>query len=328
MTMDSIINTVSISEIDLTDDTFRITTAECDSLLVNSVRQLGVISPPVLTAGPDGFRIVSGFRRILACIKSDGQTLSARLIPPSSSFLKCAEIAIAENRCHRPLNIIEQARSSRLLLSQDLSESALAETARRAGLDGNLEHWTLLAGLCDMPAVVQQGILSGNIGLQMAKDLAKLPQPFTEELARLFSGLGLSLNRQRDLVKWLREIGAREDRLPIDVLKEPAVLQLLADSDLDRHRKVRALMHYLKRRRYPSITAAEEQFNDRLRRIKLPDHFSLTPPKGFEGDTYSLQIRFQTAHDLKACVADLDRFALHDLLDELLNLPYIESGSD
>jgi hypothetical protein len=155
-----------------------------------------------------------------------------------------------------------------------------------------------------------------------------MPQPFAEDLARLFSGLGLSLNRQRDLVKWLREIGAREDKPPIDVLKEAAITQLLADRDLDRHRKTRALMHYLKRRRYPALTMAEEHFSDCLRRLKLPGHFSLTHPKGFESDTFSLHIRFQSADDLKDCVSDLERFALHEHLEELLNLPYIESGSD
>ena len=59
------LKSVPLRHVDTSDDTYRITTrTDIDDLLASIPRE-GVLNPPFVVAKPNGFAIVSGFRRIV-----------------------------------------------------------------------------------------------------------------------------------------------------------------------------------------------------------------------------------------------------------------------
>ena len=113
--------TIPLSSINLQDDEFRITTREDVDELSTSIQQTGLISPPLLIETSSGHSIVSGFRRVSACLNLGWHEIIARILVPKPDHFDCLRIAIADNALQRPLNLIETSRALHklsLLLSQ------------------------------------------------------------------------------------------------------------------------------------------------------------------------------------------------------------------
>jgi hypothetical protein len=67
---------------------------------------------------------------------------------------------------------------------------------------------------------------------------------------------------------------------------------------MDRNLKARHLRSYLKRRRFPTITDAEDTFARCVKNMALGPGVSLKPPANFEGRRYTLTLSFQNRSEL------------------------------
>ena len=74
----------------------------------------------------------------------------------------------------------------------------------------------------------------------------------------------------------------------------------------------------LRRRRYPAITKAEADYQDRVRQLKLGKHIKLVPPKDFEGTTYALTLRFKNQQDLRDLKQKIESLLENPALAEIL----------
>ncbi|MFZ7127898.1 MAG: ParB/RepB/Spo0J family partition protein [Desulfobacterales bacterium] len=308
---------IALEAADRNDHAYRITTRECDDPLLRSVLRLGVLTPIVVKEAGARFQIVSGFRRVEACWKSGVENMPARIFPEDTPAVFCARLAIAENRFQRELNLIEESRALRLLMESTTSEEEFHSAAEATGLSGSPKYWAQVARLCRMDESLQAGIASGSISLPIALELDRIVPELARRLGELFVSLGLSLNRQRDVLTWIREIAAREGVNPLEVLNGPEI-QVVPEGGGDRNLRTRHLMDYLRRRRYPRITEAEHQFSRLERSMNLPENVSLIPPKGFESPTYTLQIRIRTPEDIDRSLGPLKTLSSHADLVQLL----------
>ena len=103
-------------------------------------------------------------------------------------------------------------------------------------------------------------MLSNVLSLAMALELGQMEKSSGIGLSTLFGYLKLGLNKQREILTMIQEIAFRE-RLPVkDVLDTPELQQIMVHEKWDRSRKTVHLRQYLKRRRYPSITSVENDF--------------------------------------------------------------------
>ncbi|MGA6925838.1 MAG: ParB N-terminal domain-containing protein, partial [Desulfosarcina sp.] len=109
------ITPVSVDRIDTADHTFKITTNTDTNDLTSSIGSVGLLQPPILMPTAKGYRTVTGFRRIAACEGLNLTPIAARLLPPDTSPMVCAQMAVADNALQRPLNLIEQSRAYALL---------------------------------------------------------------------------------------------------------------------------------------------------------------------------------------------------------------------
>jgi hypothetical protein len=58
------------------------------------------------------------------------------------------------------------------------------------------------------------------------------------------------------------------------------------------------IRRYLRQMRYPNLFRAEKRFQTAIGKLKLGPHMRIDPPEGFEGQTYTLSLRFRTIEDL------------------------------
>ena len=141
----------------------------------------------------------------------------------------------------------------------------------------------------------------------MAKELESLETDCAIAFTRIFDQLGIGLNKQKDIVSLVREIGCRDGLSPKEVIEDNHFIEIMTDRDLDRSQKSRKLRSYLRQRRYPRIVEAEKKFELYRKNLKLGNDIKLIPPKEFESTNYGLNLTFSTVEHLRSIQAQIDK---------------------
>ena len=245
--------TVPLTQINLQNDTYRITTREdVDELLV-SVQYDGLINPPMLIKNNSAYVIISGFRRVNACQKLGWNEIIVHILDSDADQLDCVRLAIAENAFQRPLNLIEMSRAFQKLSSFFDNNSQLIEAVSTLGLPTNPSIIKKIKNLCLLPWPVQCSILNDAISLSMAGELGILDPDSAIAFARLFDQLKLSLNKQKEILTLVDEIARRGNSSVRQVMQEPGLQKIINDKDLDRAQKARQIRSLLRQWRFPRI---------------------------------------------------------------------------
>jgi ParB family chromosome partitioning protein len=309
---------VPLSQINLEDDTFRITTRIDVNDLIGSIRHEGLINPPLLAKRSFRFTIVSGFRRIVACRHLGKKKIVARILDPGLSSLECLRWAIADNSLQRSLNLIETSRCLQKLSSFLNNSKQLAETASHFGLPANLSIINKIKTLCLLPGPVQNSILADTVSLSTGIELGSLEPENGIAFAQLFDQLKISLNKQREIIMLVKEIARREKSSIKDVLEDSHLKEIMHNKKLDRSQKSRKIRYHLRQIRFPRISKTEQNFESHLKRLKLGKNIKLIPPKEFESATYVLNLTFSNLSEFNELRTQIEKLIQHPSFKKIL----------
>lgn len=298
---------------------FRITTAKSADDLSQSIRDIGLINPPVLIRHGSAYIIVSGFRRIKAVSILGEKTVTARIVESQQHSLCCAKIAISDNSFQRPLNLIEQARAIQILSTFYNSSDDLASAAKELSLPGNISIIEKLKRVSKLDEEIKEYILADTLSFSTALLLEDSNETHRIAIARVLNDLKLSLNKQREMVTLLHEISHR-DRINVpEILEEKSFKEIMAHQDLDRNQKADKIRMLLKKRRFPAITNAESDFSACIKKLDLDHSTKLIPPKFFEGSAYTLSFLFNSHEELENCRLKLQKIIQHPEIKKILD---------
>jgi len=311
---------VSLSRIDDGDVTYRITAGSSLEVIRRSIEQIGLINPPTLLPCNDRFIVIAGFGRIAACRALGWERLVSRCPTSPTDAIHCALTAISDNSTQRPLNLVEMARAWHLLARTVDSQERAMQLARSVGMAVNKEIATKLQQVLSMAGPLQHALIDGSIALPIALRLNALDDgSAAQALISLFQELQLSLNRQRELLEWIQGIVGREGISIKDVIDDAQLAQWRQDAQMDRGQKTQLIRQYLKRRRYPKISAFEEHYHRSVRELRLVEGMQIFPPANFEGQKHSLHLEFKNLMELRKLCQELDRIASSPALSKLLD---------
>jgi len=310
---------VDLSEIDLGDDAFRITTERQVDDLMHSINHVGILHHPLLLKKEATYTIICGFRRIEACRRLNWSELEAMILGPDTIRLKCIKYAITDNAFQRPLNLIEKSRSIGMLSDFFKDINSLSEELSLLGLFEHPSMIKKLKGICHLPELFQNSILSNTISLAMVLELAGMSEDDAKGFIKLFNTLKLSLNTQREIVTLIKEIAIREDKSILQIIEESRLNKILTDEDLDKNQRAHKIRIYLKQRRFPTIAVIEKSYEKYHQKLNLERGFKLIPPTNFESPTHTLQLSFNNMIQLKE---------LKTAFEALMENPYLKKMVD
>jgi ParB family chromosome partitioning protein len=313
---------VPVERILAEDTMFKISTGAASAGLVESIRLVGLLNPPILIECSGGFRIVSGFKRIATLRQLDIGSMPARLLDPTTTVERCIRIAIIENSSQRQLNLVEQANAIGLLATFCVDAQQLVDTACSAGLSVNPDMAGKLKKLADMEAPLKKGVLGGTIALPVAIQIHDMKDAVDRQtIGTLLKELGLSLNRQREMLEWIVSISRRDDISVTQLLMTEEIVNWMQDPNRDRRQKGQLVRKYLKTRRYPTIQSYEKRFDDIVKKLKLAKGTFLIPPPHFESPSYGLRFEFRDYHELLRKLKEFEKITKSEILKSLWNDP-------
>ncbi len=311
-------DTIFLDQIDLNNETYRITTETNIDRLCSSIRETGLIHPPLLIKKKQSHTILCGFRRIYALKSLKKTRVTVKTIDPNEKKLRKIQLAITDNIFQRQLNLIEQSRSFHLLRQVIQDTNSLIKEASTLGLPNNIQIIEKIIKLGSLPDEIQQYIISNSISLPIALQLSSMEKNTAVIIANIFNMLGLGLNKQREALNFLKEISIRENKPIPHLLEENHIKSTLTDDTIERAHKARKVRSYLKKRRFPQLTGAEDMYQRRVKELKLEPGTKLIPPINFEGATYTFHMDFKNLEELKNRRGVLDRVINNPALESIL----------
>jgi len=313
------LKTVPISKIDITDDTCHLGLSVDSTRLVSSIEAVGLINPPILKHRQEQkYQIVCGFRRVMACKTLGWDEIESRVLSGGLADFDLLKLAVLDNRSHRRLHVVEQARGIKKLSPHVPPQDRLRLLSSLLGFPENKKVFEKVEALSRLPGPIQRGVIEETISFEAAVCLARLSHEDALSCFDVLKPLKLSQNKQTEIITWVQEIAIREDIQPEEVVRSEGVMTILEQPDLNRNERSSKLRACLKKRRFPELTLAEEKFSGEAKALKLDEHIHLTPSPHFEGGPCSLRMTFKTFEDFNECLKALTDMAKNPALKRLL----------
>ena len=184
--------------------------------LADSIAERGVLQPILLRPHGEGFEIVAGERRWRAAQRARLHTIPA--IVRDIDDTAAAEIALIENIQREDLNAIEEAEGFRQLIQKHgHTQDNVAKLVHKSR-----SHVANLLRLLDLPELVRQSLVRGDISMGHARAVATAPDP--EELTKEVIAKGLSVRQTEERARFVKpgagidiaRASARNAAKPID----------------------------------------------------------------------------------------------------------------
>jgi ParB family chromosome partitioning protein len=164
--------------------------------LAESISERGVLQPILLRPDGDDYQIIAGERRWRAAQKARLHVIPAivREIDESTT----AELALIENIQRQDLNALEEAEGYRQLIkAHGHTQDGVGKIVHKSR-----SHVTNLLRLLDLPELVKQSLLKGDISMGHARAVATAEDP--EALTKQIVAKGLSVRQAEKLAKQIK----------------------------------------------------------------------------------------------------------------------------
>jgi len=305
--MKQVTKRIDLKNIDHNDRLFLLSYGYNLGPLKDSIKQIGVINPPLVRQESDTtYQIICGYKRVHALRELGVASTYCTIVFPATGDAESFLLSFYDNVSHREFNSIEKSMAITRLLNYFSEEKIVSDFLPLLKLQPHSTQLETLKPLSTLASAIKDAILAGTIDVRTALKLALLDRLSREACSRLIITLRLSLSKQTALMEYVSESALRENLSIGEVINSPHIRFILEDERLNLPQKGEAVMSFLRKRRFPQLTAKEEEFKQGLRKLRLPPDVCLKHPPFFEGNTYSLTFHFTSVNALRKRLQDFE----------------------
>ncbi len=299
---------INICDIDLTDQRYKISfTNDCDiKSLTQSIRETGLICPPVVRQSDDKYIIVSGFNRIKACINNHNNTVSVQKINSETSEYQCFVKAITSLSFKRQLSQAELIMSIRYL-DKFLDKKQIADkSAAILNMELNVGYIEDLLDIADLPDPALGLIQMGNISFKTAKKMLSFQKESIKSFLKIFTKIKASNNKQLEIIQYIVEISKRDGIELENFLKNQEIEAIILDRNKEAVLKTKLLRDYLYEQRFVNLSKARKKIQKKINTLKLDNKIRLSAPDNFESPNYLISFTAKNYKEFKTNVKILN----------------------
>lgn len=301
-----ILQYLPLSQINIADDSFRITFAPRLDELKRSVRTVGLVQPILVRHTPEGtYQIVSGYKRVLVLRELKRQSVPALLsepndMSPTQAFL----MNLHDNAITRQLNVIEKSTAlAKLQQFYSMNEEDLVnQFLPLMGEDPSYKILHQLLMLHQLTEPLKHHIVMSDLALSSAARIAEFTPTTQQSLLGVLAHIRPSTNKLNELLTLIREIAARDGLSVEDILQRYQLLQIVADSSTPATAKALALKKALEGVKFPQLSEKQRRLTELINGLELPNTARLHADPYFENQTFKLEYQFKQPEELNELV--------------------------
>jgi ParB family chromosome partitioning protein len=298
---------LSLKEISLEDERFRISYYFSLEKLILSIQKVGLLSPPLVALRDKHFVLVSGWQRILACIKLGLSSIPVFVIEEEDE-LKIFLAAFYENFAAREFSLLEKAEILfRLKRFGEDEKSIVKHYLPLLDIPSTLSNLESFLAFSRFEPEVKRLIHKKNMPFSSVKLLVG----FTLQERKLLLPLLLPAgqNKLKGILEDLKEISRRNDIPPKKILSSKDILDIMGSKKLSPLQKTDKVRLILMKKRYPALSSREESFDSLLKRLQVPKTIEVKPSPFFEEENFTVNFSFGDREELKTKLIKLQELA-------------------
>lgn len=296
---------VALQDIDIASFPFSCSFPLTSAKLLLSIRRVGLITPVILRSQQKGknqrkLEVVAGAKRISACRNLGLDTVEAFVYPGDSLDDQTAfTLNIMDNSVSKSLNIMEIAITlQKLVYFIADRENIRSNFLPLLGLEsGDLllhKYIQLLALIPDL----QDYVVTHDLPLNIAYELTQFTPEDQTSLLKLFSQMPFNRNKMREVITNLKEVCERDRIAPDSILQAKEIEEIVMHEKISPIDKCEAIRQFLKKLRYPTVTAHERKMNQYTHELRLPRQMKLSLPAYLEGGSLKIELEVKKPSDL------------------------------
>ena len=316
---------ISIRDIDIEDREFLITFPLRSDGLINSIKEIGVVSPIILRDMQDRYQIISGFKRVFACRESDIESIKAIVYSKNELTDKEAfYFNLYENLTLRPFNIVEKA----MILNKLFKRIKINKKEYKKkflpllGIDLNKKQLKDFFCLLDLDKKIKTYFVEKNISLKNILQWVRFTKKEQQDLFRFISPLRLNSNKLREVLLFLEEICQRDKISVKDIIDCIEIQDVLNNKNITASQKSSKIRDILKRKRFPQLTSMEKSFANTIKDLKLPKGIIFRPPEYFEEKEFSIEFKIKNKEELKRISGELLNVSEKEKISKLFKMSW------
>jgi hypothetical protein len=273
---------ISLRDIDREDRYFKISRNHIDDQLRSSIRDFGVLDPPVLVEREGACRVVFGFNRL--CILNDmgADSVEALVLPGIDAEFFAARALI---KCLRnESGPVGKVRIISILKDFGMGSDRLVLIGTR-GLQMPQEFIrddSCVSLVQELPDPVKDYLDNRDIQFRIIRDVIRLPRTALDTISSWLAFAPLRVNIFKFIVEMLTDIQARDGDIGF-------IEQIRPDESIDRKQWDEYLYDRVREVRYPDYTAMKRDA-DEIARYFSARGIRLDIPHYFEGDRVDLTV--------------------------------------
>lgn len=312
-----------IDSIDCKDNTFIYTFPVKIEEITESIKRIGLLNPVLLFEYDNKYKIISGFKRVLACKLLCFDTISAFVFESDSiSELNAFMIAVYDNISIRKLNIIEKSIIlNKLKNYHSLKHNEIIKDFMPIiGLEQSEKLLKCYLSLSKIDDDLKEHIVNREVSIKTSSLIASVSKDKMPLISEIIIKLNLGTNKIKELVNLIDEITERDN---IDIKK------LRSDLNLDRviknermtlSQKWEKIISLLREKRFPMWSKIEKKLLRNISSLSLPKNVNLSYPPYLEGDKLKIEIEFSSSDELKIIGQKLIDISKKEELSEIVKL--------
>lgn len=271
--------------------------------LSRSIAELGLLRPLIIFEESGSLRLLAGRRRRAALLSLGRSQAPALLLPPAWPLERALGAALADNM-ERGWNEAEKALYWAFLEGRD--SDLAARLAPLLGLPPSPKMRQSCLKAASLPDDGLRALAEGRLDLENAARLADWAPGDLAAVLPLFEILAPSKQKKREWLNWLEDLGRREKRSPAEILADPAIENILAETEKHgRPATENRLRRHLWARRHPLLARLGAEREARLRALNLPPAARLDLDPSLEDLSFKLNLSFATLEEFQSLAETL-----------------------
>lgn len=302
--------TVNPNQIELSNRTYYLPCYEDIDILVTSINQIGLMSPPVVRRAKHGKLIpVSGRRRIDAAVRAGLEQTIVYVIDPEISEEQIVDLTFWDN-VHRIRNNLVCSAIVVTRLMQERSPEIVAEKYLPwIGIPPRgpkLERLKLIAGLEERSLKM---LWDGRIQEKSAVLLSRLS---VDERSRALDFLELysfNANKSAEMLQAIYDISVLSQCSTSDTISK--VTQTIEEEcpDCDIVQKAASARNLIKKMKNVNLFETQASFNKWLEEIQLPSNMKINHAQSFESSQITLEIKASSKTEAESMISKIKELA-------------------
>ena len=296
-----------LKEIFLEDERFRISYYFSLEKLILSIQKVGLLNPPLVALRDKHFILVSGWKRVLVCIKLGLSSLPVFVIEEEDE-LKTFLAAFYENFATREFSILEKAEIlSRLKKFGEDEKRIVRHYLPLLDIPSTLPNLESFLAFSRIEPEVKRIIHQKNMPFSSVKLLAGFTPQERKSLLPVLLPAGQ--NKLKGILEDLKEISRRNDIAPKKILSSKEILDIMGSEKLSPLQKTDKIHLILRKKRYPALSSRRESFDSLLNKLRLPKTIAVKPSPFFEEENFLVNFSFENSEELKTNLLKLQELA-------------------